>query len=67
LRVAAWNAAGFSDYTEERPFATDKTPAVSDTDSTNTANFVSSKASQLIAIIAVHNIICITTELKHSL
>ncbi|KDR18247.1 limbic system-associated membrane protein-like isoform X2 [Zootermopsis nevadensis] len=67
VRVATWNAAGFSDYTQERSFSTEKIHADPVTGSTNSAISVSLKASQLITIIAVHNIISVTSELKHNL
>ncbi|XP_069688226.1 lachesin-like [Periplaneta americana] len=67
VRVAARNVAGFSDYTEDIPFTTEKIHADPVTGSTGTATYISSKASQLLVIITLQNIISITGDLKHNL
>ncbi|PSN57529.1 hypothetical protein C0J52_01614 [Blattella germanica] len=67
VKVAARNAAGYSDFTETKEFITDKVHADPVTGNTNSANYLSSKASQVIAIITLHNIIFITGELQHHL
>lgn len=67
MRVAARNAAGFSDYTEESSFTTDAIQADPVTRSTSTAIYMSLKASQLIMIIAFYNIISMSGELYNNL
>lgn len=67
MRVAARNAAGFSDYTQESSFTTDKIQADSVTRSTSTTICMSLKASQLIMIIVFYNIISMSGELYHNL
>jgi hypothetical protein len=67
VRVAARNAAGFSDYTQESSFTTDKIQADSVTRSTSTAICMSLKASQLIMIIVFYNIISMSGKLYHNL
>jgi hypothetical protein len=67
VRVAARNAAGFSDYTQESSFTTHKLQLDSVARSTSAAIFMSLKASQLIMIIAFYNIISISGELYHNL
>ncbi|GFG35621.1 hypothetical protein Cfor_02544, partial [Coptotermes formosanus] len=67
VRVAARNAAGFSDYTKESSFTTHKIQADPVTRSTSTAIYMSPRACQLIMIIAFHNIISMSGELYHNL
>jgi hypothetical protein len=67
MRVASRNAAGFSDYTEESSFTTDKIHADPVTGSASTATYVSPGATQIIGVIVLHHIVAITVELKHNL
>lgn len=66
IRVAARNAAGLSDYTDDTVAATDKVHADPVTGSTSSANSLSEQC-QLIAIFAIQNIILITSKLQHHL
>ncbi|XP_023703996.1 opioid-binding protein/cell adhesion molecule [Cryptotermes secundus] len=67
MRVASRNAAGFSDYTKESSFTTDKIHADPVTGSASTATYVSSGATQIIGVIVLHHIVAVTVELKHNL
>lgn len=67
MRVASRNAAGFSDYTKESSFTTDKIHADPVTGSASTATYVSSGATQIIGVIVLHHIVAMIVELKHNL
>lgn len=66
MRVASRNAAGFSDYTKESSFTTDKIHADPVTGSTNTATRVSPGATRIIVVLALHRIVAVSVELKHN-